>query len=150
MYKILLLSILITSSLFSQTLIILPFHGIEYNDNISISEMFNEHISKTETIKVINSSLLNYKLDNFSMKEYNEIIMNEAKKSNADYALFGYLSKIDETKKLNIKLMNVKNGNIIYTHSWSFEYIERIEYQIANRIHIDIVTTIIDNASMQF
>ncbi|AEM21742.1 hypothetical protein Bint_1119 [Brachyspira intermedia PWS/A] len=150
MFRFLIISMLITSSLFSETLILFPFNGIEHNDNISILEMFNEHISKTDTIKIINPPLMNYDFNSLNMKEYNEIMMNYAIKSNADYVLFGYLSYINETKKLNIKVMNIKNNNIIYSYPWSFEYIERIEYEISQKIYPDIVIKILDDSSMQF
>lgn len=147
MLKFLLMFILITSSLFSETLIISPFKGLEYNDNISISEMFNEHLSKT--IKTINSQLFDYNFGLLDMRDYNEIIMNDAKDSNADYVLFGYISRIHKINKLNIKVVNVKYGHCIYTYSWSFQYIEKIEPEIY-RIHIYIIEKILNDSSIQF
>ena len=151
--------ILISSSLFAydyeKSLVILPFNGVKNNDNVSLIEMFSENISKTTSIKVINSTFYNYssllysKFDSLNVKEYYETIMNIANESKANYVLFGYISKLYDKKKLNIKVLNMNNNNYIYNYSLEFRYIENIE----NYIHIiysDIVSSLFNDQSTSY
>lgn len=136
---IILLFILSALSLFAnekKSVLVMPLKGLVETDSKSVTEMLTSMLSSKKIFKVISvSTEINSIEKGLSKENYNEyenIMIDIAKKNNADYVVVGSVNKFGSNSQLHIKMIKVDNKEVIYGDFTEFFYIDSTQKFISN------------------